>query len=560
MKMKKRHLLTAIICFIAAEAFSQFDWKYLSTYKGVEFYWLCKKELSDQYCSKLKLVNTNSYKVFVDVTPTFTVNSKEYTIKTPRSIIQAGATQGGDYQGLSYYPGEYKTTCPSYVKLDIEVKTEETKPTTPTTNPDNKEKSPVNEKPASNTFDWKFINSANGVGFYWRCSQVSDNKFKSEIKAVNNNNYKVNVSLIPTFTVNGMAFNLSKKDFSINTNSLVAGQPDGLDFNPGNGVTCPSYININYSVTNAETNNPAGQPANNQSNVTNQQNTKSDDNENEYVKGNETNTDNRYSNNTSTNSQSNRSSTDEKNAQITAHNNELLRQKQLSKENYERQLEQSKQIEDLGKDFSNAIDNALYGTPEERQARMKRQAEEDRLEEERIEQRKIDRENKMREEEENRRIAEEKRRIAEENRRMEAEQLQRRNNYYETVIPAFTMPNKYKDANLAEAFFFYVVRTNNNEVFFSGIFPLRKLADDTWPYKSDLDNKLKAEAKASEFKLVGFFPDINNASARQQQLIQTAQEEGFNVDFFTYKYKDYKDGIQNDTQPKPKTGTDFWNK
>jgi len=540
--MKKKYLLTAIICFIAAEAFSQFDWKYLSTYKGVEFYWLCKKELSDQYCSKLKLVNTNAYKVFVDVTPTFTVNSKEYTIKTPRSIIQAGATQGGDYQGLSYYPGEYKTTCPSYVKLNIEVKTEETKPTTTSTTPNNKEKSPVNEKPASNTFDWKFINSANGVDFYWKCSQVSDNKYKSEIKAVNNNSYKVNVTLTPTFTVNGMYFNLGKKSFAINAGSLVAGQPDGLDFNPGNGVTCPSYININYLVTNVETNTQPTQPANNQSNVTNQQKSESEARQQE-------------SNQSYQNQQAR-----ENERKRQEQNSERERQKQQSKENYENQLKQSEQIEKARVDAYNAIDNALYGTPEQRQARMERQAEEDRLEEERIAQRKIDRENKMREDEENWRIAVEKRRIEEENRRMEAEQLQRRNNYYETVIPAFTMPNKYKDATLAEAYFFYVVRTNNNEVFFSGIFPLRKSVDDTWPYKSDLDNKLKTETKASEYKLVGFFPDMNVASARQQQLIQTAQQEGFNVDFFNYKYKDYKDVIQDNSQPKPKTGTDFWNK
>ncbi|MCX6243613.1 MAG: hypothetical protein NTU98_02815 [Bacteroidetes bacterium] len=49
----------------------------------------------------------------------------------------------------------------------------------------------------------------------------------------------------------------------------------------------------------------------------------------------------------------------DQNAKIIAHNNELLRQKQQSKENYERQLEQSKQIEDFGRNASNAIDNAL---------------------------------------------------------------------------------------------------------------------------------------------------------------------------------------------------------
>jgi len=540
MKMKTRYLLIAIICFIATEAFSQFDWKLITTSKGVEFYWKCKKETSAgevQYCSKLKLVNTNSYKVTVMVSPTFTVNSQQYTMKpSVTSQVQANSTQEGNFQGLIWYPGgkDAETTCPSSVKLDYEVKTDETKPTSSTPS-GNKTTIPPKESSPSNTFDWKYVNSANGVGFYWRCSQVSDNKYKTEIKAVNNNNYNVNVSLTPTFTVNGMNFNLGKKSFAINAGSLVAGQPDGLDFNPGNGVTCPSYIYINYTVTNSETNNPSGQQTKNQSNVSYQQKNQSEAETQESIQT--------YQNQQAQENERKRQE----------QNRERERQMQQSKENYERQLEQSQQIENARLDAYTAIENALYGTPEQRQARREREAEELRLEEEQQQQRQIERENKMREEEENRRIEEE-------NIRIEAEQLQRRNNYYESTIPAFTMPNKYKDATLAEAYFFYIVRTNDNTISFSSLFPLRKSVDDTWPYKSDLDNKLKSEAMASEFKLVGFFPDMNVASARQQQLIQTAQEEGFTVDFFNYKYKEYKDGIQNDTQPKPKTGTDFWNK
>jgi len=42
--MNKKYLLTPIICFIEVEAFSQFDWKYITTNRGVESYWRCRNE------------------------------------------------------------------------------------------------------------------------------------------------------------------------------------------------------------------------------------------------------------------------------------------------------------------------------------------------------------------------------------------------------------------------------------------------------------------------------------------------------------------------------------
>ena len=65
-------------------------------------------------------------------------------------------------------------------------------------------------------------------------------------------------------------------------------------------------------------------------------------------------------------------------------NRELERQKQQSKENYERQLKQSEQIEQSRVDAYSAIENAVWGTPEQRQARMKRAAEEEEIEETRV--------------------------------------------------------------------------------------------------------------------------------------------------------------------------------
>lgn len=230
--------------------------------------------------------------------------------------------------------------------------------------------------------------------------------------------------------------------------------------------------------------------------------------------------------------------------------------RQQAKRNYEMNQQESKRIEEFGTYATNTLTDAIndaFGNRANGQAMRDRQDEEDRQREE---------EKRIHEEES--RAREEKRleenRIANEKVRVEAEWAEKRNNYYNNSIPGFKLPNKYKDAGLAEVYFFYITRPDDRNVAFSSLFPLRKLADNSWPYKSDIDNKLKAATKAPAYKLVGFFTDINVASARQQQLIQAAQEEGYEVNSFNYQYKDYKDPSRDNPPPKKKTSDDFWNR
>lgn len=248
---------------------------------------------------------------------------------------------------------------------------------------------------------------------------------------------------------------------------------------------------------------------------------------------------------------------------------ENARRNQQSKENYEAQLKQSQAIENLRQDAYQSIENAVYGTPEQReanmlarrQARLTEEADAQRKEEERLEKRRIEKENRIREAEEARLREEENNRIEAENRRIEAERIEKCVNYYEVIIPAHTMPSKYNNADLTEVYYFYIIRTDKDKVSFSSLFPIRKSSDNSWPFKSDMDNKLKSATNAQEYKLVGFFTDQNTALSRQQELIQTAQQEGLTVNNFNFKFKDYKDAVQQTNSPaKPKESSDFWNK
>jgi hypothetical protein len=191
-----------------------------------------------------------------------------------------------------------------------------------------------------------------------------------------------------------------------------------------------------------------------------------------------------------------------------------------------------------------------------------KQAEKERLELERLRKE----EARLKAEEEARIAAEEARRIEFERKeaiRKETERLALLLNYYENTIPQYTRPNAYKDAALTDAYYFYIVRTNENTLNFSKPFLLRKLGDGTWPFVADINNKLKSETSAVNFKLVGFYTDGDVALSNARLLVQSARQSGFNVNEFNFIYKDYKKMEQkpeDQTPSKKTTGSDFWKK
>lgn len=121
--MKKSIFILFIILATSFQSFGQFDWKFIKSDYGVEFYWKCREELKGQYITTLKIVNTNGYRVGVSVTPTFTVNDQEFKMQGASINVGANNSQVGEMAGLSWYPGGGKSV-PSFIFLDYNVKKE----------------------------------------------------------------------------------------------------------------------------------------------------------------------------------------------------------------------------------------------------------------------------------------------------------------------------------------------------------------------------------------------------------------------------------------------------
>lgn len=592
----KRFLALAIFLTFAMQAFSQFDWAFITSGSGVDFYWRCRKELKDQFISELKVVNNNSYPVKIVLTSTFTVGGVDYKESRVVDYLKPNVTKAGQWSGYFYYPGGGKT-CPSYAKLDFTVtndsKQEEPKTPAPSSAPGKESASTPTANSA--TFDWKFITSGGGIDYYCRCRKELSDQYISELKLVNKTSDKVTVRFTPSFTVNSTEYKMSSVLDYIQANATKSGEWGGYFYYPGGGKTCPSRISIEYKTE--------SEPK-----MENSSKSSSSGNYNQTRSSTSSNTSNSNYNETQSQAQERavnaQKAIDDENArrrQQTAQENERRRQqavdenerqKQQSKENYEAQLKQSKQINSLSENFGQSLGEAIWGTPEQRQAaleakrsrvaaeeREKQELEESRRiereerEQEAAEERRVAREIREREAaeaqriaEERRRIEEEKQRIEEEKRRIEAEQALKRDNYYEGAIPAYSAPNKYRDGGIAEVFFFYVIRKDNNTVSFSNLFPVRKLGDNSWPFKPDIDSKMTAATHADKYKLVGYFPDKGTAATKQQELIQDAQQEGFDIENFSYQFKVYDNAppgtsAPRKTEPTKSSGSsDFWNK
>jgi tetratricopeptide (TPR) repeat protein len=257
---------------------------------------------------------------------------------------------------------------------------------------------------------WNYVTSGYGVDFYWQCKNEAKNLNRSVIKVVNKNSYKVSVSLTPTFTVNTKIFNMGPQAVNIAAHSEQAGQWSGLVWRPDGGKTCPSYIKIDYTVTNAESKPKVENKTNVQPNVNSknsqQINRSNSANTNKTTPTNSNTTSSTQTNSNQRNTQANKSNASvastanakqkelERQQQINRRQQQsnqqqevekqrqrIERKKQISKENYENQINTSNQIENARINAYNSIENAVYGTPEQRQARY-RERREKRLREE----------------------------------------------------------------------------------------------------------------------------------------------------------------------------------
>src|SRR5215831_14498973 len=87
---------------------------------------------------------------------------------------------------------------------------------------------------------WIYIKDYQGVGVYWRYRQELKDQYISEMKFVNHNSYKVEVSVKPEFIcASGSREEETSMMFNIRANGEQAGQWAGLFWYPCDGKQPP---------------------------------------------------------------------------------------------------------------------------------------------------------------------------------------------------------------------------------------------------------------------------------------------------------------------------------
>lgn len=81
-------------------------WMHAGDWNGVSVYWRFRQELSDQFIAELKFENHNPYKVSVSFKSEFYCpNGSGPVVDSGQEVdIKAGATVGGQWAGLFWYP------------------------------------------------------------------------------------------------------------------------------------------------------------------------------------------------------------------------------------------------------------------------------------------------------------------------------------------------------------------------------------------------------------------------------------------------------------------------
>lgn len=117
------YLALTLMSLAGGNAFAG-EWQLIRNVKGVDIFCRVDQELKDQFCSKLKMVNHNSYPVEVRLKAGATMRDgrvwKERTAS--HFTLKPGQSKGGNWGGMFYYPfgGEEPPRSVGWSYLTIE--------------------------------------------------------------------------------------------------------------------------------------------------------------------------------------------------------------------------------------------------------------------------------------------------------------------------------------------------------------------------------------------------------------------------------------------------------
>ncbi|MEN9910379.1 MAG: hypothetical protein RLZZ540_3538 [Bacteroidota bacterium] len=103
-----------------------------------------------------------------------------------------------------------------------------------------------------------------------------------------------------------------------------------------------------------------------------------------------------------------------------------------------------------------------------------------------------------------------------------------------TNLPEGKMPLSSQTKNAKEVYFFmyscdiYSLESNP-VIYMSNIFTIAKYADDTWPFKDRVMEKIAQTNKDRTYKLSGFYMTKEEAEGQLQQLVNKAYKYGFTI-------------------------------
>lgn len=162
-------------------------------------------------------------------------------------------------------------------------------------------------------------------------------------------------------------------------------------------------------------------------------------------------------------------------------------------------------------------------------------------------------------------------RIAEENRQKKIKKIALHTNYITTIKDA-KLPLSSEDIDEEIIYYFAfnidktALATTTPKINLTGIFPIAKYNDGTWPYAANIKKDLSTVLKNTDVVLNGYYRNRNEAETDFAIFKETLETLNFTITSFEYKgktkeVKSNNDDIWNDTgnKTKPKVSNDdFW--
>lgn len=264
--------------------------------------------------------------------------------------------------------------------------------------------------------------------------------------------------------------------------------------------------------------------------------------------------------------QYNNNSTQVTNAQVAEQYRQQAEQRRLQQEQQNREQEESRQQEEERRKQEQLEEAKQYADQLERRTQSDVRVVNDAINSvtdvivadimraaDEAEEARLERLEEKREEEEK---WERERRERDEQRRKTQMKLEAQSSFLNSV-PALVPTDNYANSLLKEVYYLFMIR-NEDRLFLSDPFLVKRYSDDTWPYKFDIIQKVEIVANGNPIWLLGYYTTKAEALQMLNALTTEAENSYFTTQKIQFSFKDYS-ATQVDEPSEPSTPNgDFW--